>query len=146
MPDLIPVDLVRLEIHAEQNAHRYHGGPLNFSAADAVRYTAESWKLCDDHGLSPTWQAVQGIVDRRPEVLTSTPAQRAGWAAGRQARAGWADREALAAFKAADWPGVLAAVDRGEQADPDYRVGGWRTWDYIRGIVAEKQTATARTE
>ncbi len=54
------VDLARIRVAAEDNAHRYYGGPLNLSRVDAARYITEGH--LKQYPLKETWQQVATLI------------------------------------------------------------------------------------
>lgn len=142
MAGLTALDLRRVELAAEDHLADWYGprGLFTFGRDDAIRYTAEGplGVLCDRYGLPAVWQAVEAVVDRRPDLLTAAEEQRRGRADARRAACEEAVTQAKAAVRAGDFTAALAALDRGAATDPDHRVDGFRTWEEIRDRVQAK--------
>lgn len=135
------LDLVRIEIATEQHAAGYFGGPLELGQDSAARYVAEGHlgTLCDRYGLGPVWEAVAEVLQQRPELLTLTMRQREQL---RQERADCCQEvfsRADVAFRAADYPAALSALDEGERIAPDHQPIDWSSWEDLRQVVARKQ-------
>lgn len=138
------LDLRRIEIATEDQAARYYGGPLRFTADDAARYTAEGRRLdelCRTHGLPVIWRAVAAVLRERPELLTDTEQAVELRKEQRRQQCYEATHAAAQAVLAGRFDEAQRHIDRGELIDPDYLSDGWRSWESLRNAVAAKAAA-----
>lgn len=131
----------------DDRAAGYYGGPLRLPRTDVPRYVSDGHldDLVARHGRDAVWAAVASLIDADDSVLHRSQADRDMLRAEREARAEQMSRDALAAFKQADYDQALALVERAELIDPLYHPSRTErrpyglSWDAIRETITSRR-------
>lgn len=136
------VETVMVRHLTEDHAATYFGGPCNFGAGSAARYTAEAhvMPMIQRLTLDEAITAVRKVLDQSPNLLTSNASEIAGRKQVRESAAVALVNRAAEMVQETRFDEALKLVDKAELAAPLIAVQGYTYAEY-RSFISKASKA-----